>query len=593
MKRVVFLIVGILLVLGLVLPGCGGGGGGGAYVPYKTLKTPGTLTIGVMGAMSFDQGEDAAIGAQVAANDIGTFSVGNQTLTVTINSYDTDEVLNPTGPTGGTAAALAVSQCDFVVGGFRTEAVLVYRNTFMNANMTFFDCGAATTSLCQDVVTTYGHYKYFFRATPFNDDLIGVMQTKIFTEALATTAGTLAYYAAHNISGFAGIYNASLPGGLGFIPKVAVIAEDAEWTRAGRNAAVANLGAEGILVNPGSEPYLVSTTATDAQMLSTLNAIHAADPLTNVLYTILSGPAGVSFRDEAPVVFPGALCVGTNVEAQAMQFGNQSTCNQMLFTDGFAPGVSITNMTAPFMNEFAAYVVAHGLTSTVSTVPLYTAGTYDAVKSLVDALHNEGYVDGSTVKYVPGDIVSWLESAVRTDGTSALQIGDYPLWDGHTTGTYIPYIGATPQTNVPALNSSQVLAIYPWLANAKFSNGTAVNNWTYNPNDWTMGPNPSHDLIFGTQWSVGIGSQWQWNGTAYQKVCVWPTTDLTSGTGLNPVTDIPTFEFVLPGLNATTLYSLQQAGLWDQYGWYNYKYAGTGSLNLSNFVGLVIANYPF
>jgi branched-chain amino acid transport system substrate-binding protein len=379
LKRVVFLIIGILLVLGLVLPGCTPGEGE-TPVAWRTLKTPGTLTIGVLGPMGYDQGMDAQIGAIVAGAEIGTFGVGNQTLNVTIKAYETDEILTPGGSAGSIAAASARDQCDFVVGGFRTEGVLVYREVLMSANKTFMSCGVATESLAHDVITNYARYKWFFRATPFNDFLVSVMQTKLLYECFGIAKGALI------------AYNATHPGFITwttspyFIPQVAVVAEDAEWSRTGRDKAVANFNASNILVDSTHEPFLVGTTATDIG--SKLNQILTANNHTNIIYTILSGPVGMTFRNQVRTYFPNALVVGTNVEAQAMHFGNSTLCDSMVFTDGFAPGVDITSHTAAFLNEFAAYVAGHSLSA--SSVPIYTAGTYDAVKSLVDAMESEG-----------------------------------------------------------------------------------------------------------------------------------------------------------------------------------------------------------
>jgi branched-chain amino acid transport system substrate-binding protein len=607
LKRVVFLIIGILLVLGLVLPGCAPSEGE-TPVAWRTLKTPGTLTIGVLGPMGYDQGMDAQIGAILGAADSGTFMAGNQTLNVTIKAYETDEILTPGGSAGSIAAALARDQCDFVVGGFRTEGVVVYREVLMSANKTFLSCGSATESLAHDVITNYARYKWFFRATPFNDFLVSVMQTKLLYECFGIAkAALVAYNGTH--PGF--LYWTTSPY---FIPQVAIVAEDAEWSRAGREKALASFGASGILVGTGTRGinnglWLVGTTA--ASITTQLNDILAKGANCNIIYTILSGPVGMTFRNQVRTNFPSALVVGTNVEAQAMHFGNSTLCDSMVFTDGWAEGVASGPNAATFLNEFAAYVADHGLSSTVSSVPLYTAGTYDAVKSLADAMESEGYVDaGNTVKYVPEEIVAYLETNTRTDGAAATKIGFYPKWDGTTKGNWTAYYGQT-YYNLPALNSTQVLAIYPWLTTPAYfaTNATGtpkVVPWTYNPNDWTMAPQTTHDLIFGTQWSVGIGSQWQWNGTAYVKKCVWPTSDLTFGSPLAGISTIGNsssgwigFENYLLGVDPTnttaygTITAMQEGGLYDQYGWYNFKYPGTGSLNLTNWISWVIAHYPY
>jgi branched-chain amino acid transport system substrate-binding protein len=588
LKKIVFLVIASLLVIGLVLPGCGGGGGGGAYTPIRELKTAGTLTIGVTGAMGFEQGLDAAFGAEVAAADVGSFSVGNQSLTVTIKRVETNEILDPGGASGTAAVASAIGQCDFMIGGFRTEGVVVYREPIMSANMTYLSCGVATESLAHSVITNYDRYQWFFRVNPFNDFLVSVMQSKIFTLAYALGSGYVEYINAtywHNLT-------------YGFIPKVAIVAEDAEWSRVGRDKAMGELGPAGFNILVGQGLWLVNPLATD--VTSTLNAIHTADPKTNIIYTILSGPVGTTFAKQANGVFPGTLLVGTNVEAQGAEFPSSTLggCNMEIFTDFVAPGVNMTPQTEGFVSDFAAYAAAHSKPN--YKWPIYTAGTFDAVKALVEALQAKGYVEGSTVKYVDTDIVSFMETNTR-EAATAKKTGEYPKWDGVTTGTFHDYPGHN-QTGLPALNQGQVLAIYPWLPSAYFAAGGQVVPWTYDSDDWTMAPHTTHDLIFGTNWTVGIGSQWQWNGTQLVKRCVWPTTALTATAGapLNTTYTIDgfiSFENYLLGVDPTntTAYGvielMEEAGLWDQYGWYNFAYSGGGNaLNLSAWEALILAN---
>jgi len=542
MKKAVFLIIATSLVIGLVLAGCTGGPAE-PYSPVRTLKTPGKLTIGVTGAMGFDQGLHALYGGQLAASSIGSFSVGNQTLTVTIVPVDTDEILRCCGAGGVAAVMGATSGCDFMVGGFRTEGLVVYREPIMDANMTFIDCGTATEALCHSVVTNYTRYKWFFKGAPRNEYLSAKSQSKVLTLVIAMATAVKP----------------------AFVPRIAILAEDAAWSRAPREAALANFQAAGYSVGQGL--WLVDPNA--VAIGGTLANINAASP--NIIYTIFSGPVGMVYGNSVGTFMPDVLSVGTNVEAQRQEFGtNANFAKGMIFMDGWAPGVNQTDSTAAFLDAFAA---AHN-----GAWPIYTSATYDAVYSLVEALQSEGYVDGSTVKYVPEDIVVYLETATR-QGVAAKKTGVYPIWDGVTTGTYYEYPGKS-TAGLPALNESQVLALYPWLASAKFSDNVAVSNWTYTADNWTMQPHTTHDLVYGSEWACGIASQWQWNGTALNKVCICPQV-------LQPLpSDMTTWLAVLGSgaINATTLYRLQSFGLWDQYGWWNFEYPGTGSLNLTDWI---------
>ena len=564
MKKIVFLIIATLLVLGLVLPGCGDGNGDdGVAWPLRELKTPGKLTIGVTGAMGYDQGLHAKYGAELAADTIGTFSVGTESLTVEIVSVETNEVLNPGGAGGTSAVSAAIGSCDFMVGGFRTEGVIVYREPLMTANMTFISCGAATEILQNAVLTDYDRYKYFFKGTPMNEFQLSEAQSKLVNMLviMARTAASNSSYA----------------------PRIALLAEDAEWTRVSRENAQAKFNTLGYAVDP--DPWLVSPTATDIGTV--LNDIATADP--DIVYCIMSGPVGVTYGNTVGDYMPNVLSAGINVEAQRQEYPSVAKYAEgSVFLDGFAPGVDITANTAGFLADFAA---AHS-----DKWPIYTAVTYDAVGTLVEALQAEGSVVGGAVQYAPLDIVAYLEANVRT-GTASTS-GVYPVWDETTTGTYVTY--AKTYTDVPALNEGQVLTLYPWLTQAKYAPypPTAVNNWTYDSDDWTMPPFTPHDLNFGMRaadgstWATGIGSQWQYLGvgpaTNLTKVCIWP---LPYAATAGYPTDMATWlAYLAAAPDAVVVYTAQAMGLWDQYGWWHWAYPGTAAPDITSWVTWLIMN---
>jgi len=563
-KRIVLLIIASLLVIALVLPGCDGGNGGNGVVwPLRTLKSADKLTIGVTGAMGYDQGLHALYGAELAAATIGTFTVGTKSLTVEIVSIETNEVLNPGGAGGTAAVSAAIGSCDFMVGGFRTEGVIVYREPIMTANMTFINCGAATEILQNAVLTNYDRYKYFFKGTPMNEFQLSEAQSKL-VNMLVIMARTAA-------------------GNATYLPRIALLAEDAEWTRVSRENAQAKFVSLGYAVDP--DPWLVSPTATDIG--TTLNSIKDADP--DIIYVIVSGPVGVTYGNTVGDYMPNVLSAGINVEAQRQEYPSVAKYAEgTVFLDGFAPGVALTANTAGFLADFAA---AHS-----DKWPIYTAATYDAVGTLVEALQSKGSVVGGAVQYQPLDIVAYLEGNVRT-GTAGTT-GVYPMWDGVTEGDYVTY--AKTYTDVPALNEVQVLALYPWLTQAKFSNGATVSDWTYDSDDWTMPPFTPHDLNFGMRaadgstWATAIGSQWQYLGvgpaTNLTKVCVWPLPYAAGAPLTFPTNQADWLTYLAGAPDAVYVYTAQLMGLWDQYGWWHWMYPGTGAPDITSWVTWLIVN---
>jgi branched-chain amino acid transport system substrate-binding protein len=575
LKKFLFLTVGILLAIGLILPGCSGGGGGGGTVDsgYHGLAKAGYISIGVLGDYDYIQGWHALDGANLAKTDLGTsITLGTETgIGVNIVKIDTNEVDSPGGTDGTTAVTANLAKCDFMVGGFRTEGVVGYMPLIMAQKMVYIDCGAATESLCQDVVSDYNTNKYFFRGTPPNDYLLAVMLGKLNDVILGEAE------AAHP-----------------FVPKIAVVAENATWTQdpvAITMNALINSPLGDITVSGIHTAFEIPSVPTiDSQVTSVLATI----PNTaNIIITILSGPCGITFQNHIRTYFPHALIMGINVEAQNSNFPNlltnPSLAEGLIIQDAWVPGVSQTSETATFLSEFAAaYSTQNG--GDYGSVPIYTAGTYDAVKYLVTAAESKAKMSASTpavVEWLPDDIVSYLETNVAE--TAGGITGYYPKWDGTTMGTFMA-------TSVPALSEAQVLDLYPWLATAKFSDGSTISDWAYDPDDWTMPYHPSHDLVFASPYdsthaaNTGIASQWQ-SGV---KVCIWPTRDLTYAgplAGLYNITTIQEWEGFLntPGvipavINATTLEEIQGAGLWDQYGWWNFAYPGTGHLDLTDFI---------
>ena len=553
MKRIIFLIIGTLLVLGLVLPGCGG-------TPTPTDPRP-IITIGVAGPMGMAQGKHHLYGAEMARDELnGTnwttdgVSVNGTLHKIALVQIDTNEVLDPTGADGVTEMTKKIGSVDYVVGGFRTEAVFAYRGVAMSAGKIFNNCGAATEALQHSVVDDYATYKYWFKATPPNELFLSQSNAKVFYMCVATAQGFS--------------LNAT------WMPRVAILAENAAWTTLSWRLAQLKYSAAGILCGRngtgGPGVWLVNPVATVSEMNSVLADMALATPAPNLIFTIMSGPCGVTYANRVGAYFPSILTQGINVEAQRNGFpGVAAYAKNMIFLDSWAPGVNFTSQTADFYNAFIAKT---------GEKPIYTAATYDSIKALAVQIEAVGL---STAALIPA-----LEAAqyTGTSGISAL----YQVWDGATNGThpFYGYPGLTYPLSTQALNSTQVLALYPWLTGAGFAvNSSLVVNYTYNASKWTMLPHTSHDLVYGTQWVTGSCSQWQNVTGTLQKVSVWPK-PYAAALGAPSTTNITLIKSLIASgaINASTLFKFQTIGLWDQYGWWHFEYPGTGTVNLVDWL---------
>src|SRR4030043_251326 len=134
------------------------------------------IKIGVIGPMKLVQGIGHWNGAVMAADEInakGGVKVGNKMMKIKLIQADSNEFINVTDATNAMERLITRDKVDFVVGGFRTEAVLAMQDIAMDRRVIFVGCGAAHPELTERVAKYYDQYKYFFRGTPYSSsDLV-------------------------------------------------------------------------------------------------------------------------------------------------------------------------------------------------------------------------------------------------------------------------------------------------------------------------------------------------------------------------------------------------------------------------------------
>jgi len=485
LKRTIFLIIATLLVLGIVLPGCGTTPPPEGDVVYKF--TDGKIDIGVVGDAGQATGDMAWAGASVAAatiNAMGGVNISGVAHNISLTKIDTDEHTDLSGITGKLALIANVGSCDFFVGGFRTEAVIVYRDVVMDAEKLFFNCGAATEVLQRSVVLDYDGYRYWFKTTPYNE-----------------------HFLAKSVGKMIGAVAKDLRVALGLSPtamlKAVIISEDLKWARDEQVPAIKAI-LPGLNVN-WTATYLVSSTDPGP----TTNAVGWAvgNWTPDIIIPLYSGTMGAVYagtlRSYTGANLSNAMSVGINVYAQLKApwtgSGTNLTspppggphCYGQVHLDTWADGVNQTSKTAGFL---AAMGAALG-----GEYPLYTAATYDALFILKAAVAAKGYLDGAVGAVNATPLIAYLEDpAYSVEGTVGY-------------GAVYPVAGTT-AGGLPALTLAQVQALH----------NIAGYGYTYNANDWKMPIHTTHDLVYGIGRQTGIGCQWQWTGAAWKKVGVWP-----------------------------------------------------------------------
>jgi len=174
------------------------------------------IKIGVLGDLSDITGDGAWKGTYLAVkelNEAGGIPHPNGTLYFALiaeNTYEAEPFLDVTKGTLAAEKMMTQHKPDFVIGGFRTEAVMTYRERVIADQIIFMNTGAATDSYCLSVLADYNTYKYCFRAMPINSTSLAREITQFY--ALALKPALEAEYPGLTVS------------------KVAVLREDLEWT---------------------------------------------------------------------------------------------------------------------------------------------------------------------------------------------------------------------------------------------------------------------------------------------------------------------------------------------------------------------------
>jgi len=476
LKRVLFLTIGLLMVLGLVLPGCTGGGGGGGAP---------TITIAVCGPMTDIQGTNMWTGAQMARDELNSAGViiNGTSYTVALVQVETKESTDGETGSTGTAnlnAALTNHNITFCVGGFRTEVVSVYREVAMTAQKIFMNCGAATGTLQFSVIANYTKYKYWFKTTPYNESFLVKSCLKMTKTIGAVLAGNLAVTDGLNLTK----PDYRLDHSYGEL-RVEILMENAAWCAGMVVAAQIYLPLLGFNVTGTT---LVSPTASNIN--AELSAIAAREP--HIIFTAFSGSVGAVYSIEKNALGIPAMTIGINVPGQLKDHyvDTGGTCLGEIMLDTWAENLSIAPGTVSWFNHYV------GLTG---NYPLYTADTYDAIRNVVHTMEAVNSIDTNTV-------IAALETGVMTDSVGAPKARVYPMPGYYVSGTLF------------ALCETQVAALYPAFNMSLFSNTT----WGAGYINTTQFPHIAHDLVYGPGYSTGIGSQWQNVSGAGKKVGIWP-----------------------------------------------------------------------
>ena len=134
--------------------------------------------IGILNDMTHYSGQHTWNGAVLAAleiNEAGGLFINSSHYYIGLvaeNTFEAEATLDITK--GVNAANKMISEYDphVIMGGFRTEALSVYLEPIMDAQIPFICTGSSSDIFSQNVLNNYNRYKYFFR-TMLNSTKIG------------------------------------------------------------------------------------------------------------------------------------------------------------------------------------------------------------------------------------------------------------------------------------------------------------------------------------------------------------------------------------------------------------------------------------
>ncbi len=349
----------------------------------------GMVKIAILGPMAFVQGEHHWMGAEMARDDInkaGGITVGGRKLLVELVRADSNEMLSVPDAVSATERVITRERVDFLVGGFRSEAVLAMQEIAMDHKKLFLGVGAAHDELGMRVEKDYNRYKYWFRVQPIKSTDLG----RTIFGILGAVAGQIRTQFKTET------------------PKVAIFAEKAIWTEGLIAAAQKNLPAMKMEVVGLWQPSAVATDVT-----AELSAIERAG--ADIVFTFLSGPVGIVVGRQMGERNMKAVAFGINVEAQKDEFWGAAAgkANFISTLDTYAE-VEITPKTIPWVRAFR---------ERFKKSPTYTAATYDTVMILKEAIEQANSTKSD-------DLVPVLEKMSRVGNAGVLEFDKRhdPVW---------------------------------------------------------------------------------------------------------------------------------------------------------------------
>ncbi len=332
------------------------------FVGTLAFATEKPIKVGIVGPMNFVTGQHMWYAAEYAEQEInaaGGIKVGNTMRPLKLIKVDDNSLVSMPDAANAVEKAITVSKVDFLVGGWRSEAVMAQQEVFCDYKKIMLGVGCSSPKVNMRVAKNYDRYKYWFRAHP--------------PDAKFGALGLLSYsmLAINAVKKELGIEK----------PNLAIVAEKAAWAEPAIGFLKAKLAPIGNIVGV----WRPSARATD--LTAELTAIKSKN--THVIVTLLASPSGITFAKQWGALEIPAAVAGVTVMAMGKNFWKATGGKANYYLTGNAlMRSSFTPKTIPWFDRFVA---DHG------DFPNYTATSYDAVLILKEGIERAGTIDTEAV----------------------------------------------------------------------------------------------------------------------------------------------------------------------------------------------------
>jgi len=364
------------------------------FVPGAPIDTPEDriIKIGTLADFNDISGEGTFQGSYLAIrqiNEAGGILIGGSAYYLGIVGENTYEAMPYLNVSQGVLAAenlILQHDPDFFIGGFRTEAVMTYREAVMDEHKIFINTGASTDSFCTTVAMDYARYKYCFRTMPINSTSLAKEIVEFYALALKP----------------------ALEAALGVnVTKVGIIRENIEWTTPWSyilNGYYVPYGYYGLNINPWFNFTIVDEiaypiTATSADFTGYINQLHTYG--AQIVFPIISAQGGIKLMTQYEALQPDFMIAGIDYMSEFGDYWQDSAgaCEYQLVVQS-TTRTNKTSLTIPMWDSYTALWTKD---------PFYTAiGSYDSVFMLSDAINKVQSIDSD-------DIVAQLETIDKTN----------------------------------------------------------------------------------------------------------------------------------------------------------------------------------